>query len=306
MDEELTQVSEHTPLLRLWRQLTKYCDFLNYELLQHVIRTYGPDPLIEQMESYAIDIRTFRRKTRLCDFVENWPKPKTKPPEDKFKKLVASMDKEWNTCTLEDLELFQEGLTQTFLPKGSVLLLREIEKGSVLITWYIPDNIADMLKRGLQNTRDRELFKNHRVEWLMVDGEECYYSPLRQYANFLKDTYTSESTPSALTPASPSDTPFHFSLAKIEREQVGKEKADPFTQSTLRGDRDDIPQRKTPISFTDVGRIPDDSCRRLVLIEGAPGAGKGGGGGWGGLGGWEGLRGRRIPWTSQHLCKGSW
>ncbi len=29
------------------------------------------------------------------------------------------------------------------------------------------------------------MFKNHRVEWLTVDSEECYYSPLRQYANFL-------------------------------------------------------------------------------------------------------------------------
>ncbi len=196
-DNELTQVTESTSLLSVWEQLTELGDFLNYELLEHVISTYRPDSLKDDMETYVTDLRTFRKKTLLRDLVEHWPRL-TEPPKDEFRELVVKMNKEWNTCTLEDIELFRQGLTQTFLLKHCVFLLGKISSGSILITWYIPTDAAMTLKRDLQNTQDRELFKEHGVEWLTVDGEKCYYSPLRKYANSFKDTYTSKNPPTAL------------------------------------------------------------------------------------------------------------
>ncbi len=122
LDDELVPVRRRTSFPVIWRKLTKYCNFLNYELLELMIHTYGPDSLKDDMETYATDLRLFRRKTRLCDFVEHWPKP-TEPPKDAFQKLVVKLDKDWNTCTLEDLELLQQGLTQTFLSKEPVFFL---------------------------------------------------------------------------------------------------------------------------------------------------------------------------------------
>ncbi len=150
LDEDLAEVEECVRLMPVWRRLTKYCDFLNYELLEHVINTLGHDCLKTDMEEYVYEIRIFHKKTRLCDFVENWPKRGTKPPEDKFKKLVAKMDLEWSKCTLEDVERFREALTQKFFPKNSTLLLKEIGEGCVMITWYIPADTAVVLKRDLQ------------------------------------------------------------------------------------------------------------------------------------------------------------
>ena len=128
------------------------------------------------------------------------------------------------------------------MTKRSTLLLREIERGCVSVTWYIPTDISDTLKKDLQNTDYKELFKIHRVECLTVDGEKYYYSPLWQYAAFIMDTYISERPPAAINLATPTDTLLHFSLARIEGEQISEEKADPFTQESLRDDRDDIPQ----------------------------------------------------------------
>ena len=60
----------------------------------------------------------------------------------------------WDKCTLEDIEQFREALTQKFFPKNSVLLLKEIDRGCVSITWYIPVDAAFEPKTAFQNAQD--------------------------------------------------------------------------------------------------------------------------------------------------------
>ncbi len=272
LDEELKDVEGFVPI---WKKLTKYWDFFNYELLEHVIYTFGDDSLNTDMKKYTCELRIFRKTARMCEFVENWPKRGAIPPEAEFKELVLKIDKDWDTFTLEDLENLREALTQKILQKNFLFLFKEATNSCVSITWYIPIDIAESLKRDLQNRSDpTELFKEYGVEKLTIDGEECYYSPLRQYANFLKTTYTSTEAPPSLGSVPLSNTPLNFSLATIGKEPISKKKADYFTEATLRGDIDDIRRKKTPISFTDVGKLPDNSRPKVVLIEGAPGVGK--------------------------------
>ncbi len=82
--KEFTQVNESTTLQLVWRKLTKYCNFLNYELLKRVICIYGPKSLKDDMEAYVKDLQMFRKKTLLRDLVEYWPRL-TPPPKDEFR-----------------------------------------------------------------------------------------------------------------------------------------------------------------------------------------------------------------------------
>ena len=49
---------------------------------------------------------------------------------------------------------------------------------------------------------------------------------------------------------------------------------DTFTKATIRGDVDDVVEKKTAITPQDIGRLEDGSPAQCILVQGAPGVGK--------------------------------
>ena len=84
--------------------LSMYWDFLNYGLLEHTINIFGDASLKKGMEDYIDILRTFQVNTKLCDFIDNWPVQGQDPPKADFKHFVIKMKKNWEECTLEDIE----------------------------------------------------------------------------------------------------------------------------------------------------------------------------------------------------------
>ncbi len=96
-------------------------------------------------------------------------------------------------------------------------------------------------------------------------------SCIAEYANVLKANYQKQSLP-AEGLLEPSNKMCH--LAMIQREKLSRHEInDEFVQQTITGKVDDILHMKTPVElksiFNDVLSVP-----KVVLIEGAPGAGK--------------------------------
>ena len=94
----------------VWLKLSDYWDFLNYTLVEHLIKKYANQDLIETMRSYKRNLEIFRSKTRLCDFVIFF-KGITKCKEVLMESLGVKFDKNWETCTLQDMEGWKETLT---------------------------------------------------------------------------------------------------------------------------------------------------------------------------------------------------
>ena len=130
--EELTNIPPPLTFQNIWTKLNLYWDILNYGLLEHVINVFGSDELKQQMQDYVHELSTFKQRTRLCDFIETWPCRDEGLPEDRLKKLVVKMGKEWSQCTLQDLESFNKKLVHKFfLPEFDILLqtaVRALEK----------------------------------------------------------------------------------------------------------------------------------------------------------------------------------
>jgi len=53
--------------ITIWSILNLYWDFLNYDLLEHVIGNFGSQDLKHQMQDYIEEFSEFKRRTRLCD-----------------------------------------------------------------------------------------------------------------------------------------------------------------------------------------------------------------------------------------------
>ena len=274
--ENLTNIPPPLTFVNIWTILNLYWDFLNYDLLEHVVSNFGSDHLKQQMQDYVVELSTFKQTTRLCDFIESWPCRDDEPPEDRLKKVVVKMRHEWSQCTLQDVESFKKALVHKFfLPEFDILLQAAIE-GCVCVTWLTSPSIATLLQQNLVNI-ETEFFKKHGIDAVTIDGQDVYLTAVKKYSGYLRDLYNSEQRPVGIGPPTPAKKLLPFKLARIEKEKVS---IDEFTRRYLRGDMDDVGSlgneyyKKSPIKFEEVGKHSSHDLMNLVLIEGAPGVGK--------------------------------
>ena len=257
----------------IWSELSPYLNFLNYEILQHILFNFSDDSLQRDMDEYASMMEDFFQETRLCDFLECWPIKGEAPPAEELSKFVVKHKKDWNTCTLHDLDILEKSLARKlFLPTFAVLL-RDASPGCVSVTFSVPASLVPQLESAVRETQLRE-FVEMEIESITVDGVVCYEAPLLQYTTLLKQLYTSRSPLQPLSDSKPNPL-LPFRLARIEKQTLSSSSdMDRFTRESLRGDMDDVIHKKTAMELSELGVMGDSSRPQVVLIEGAPGVGK--------------------------------
>ena len=266
-------IGQKTTVEDIWIDLSYYMNFLNYEILQHVLHKFEDMDLQKRMDSYKTEIATFFKSTRLCDFVKCWPIHDEEPPEEELHKfLTTKTTKDWNTCTLEDLDDLRGSLARKLLLPKFALILQDASRGCVSVTFSVPSALVAYLQADIQNT-DLKEFVDMNIEAIRVDSVVCYEAPLLQYTTHLKQLYTSRSPLHTLTDYKPKHL-LPFRLARIEQVILSEEDMDRFTRDSLRGDMDDVVYKKTAMELSELGVMADGCQPKVVLIEGAPGVGK--------------------------------
>ena len=266
-------IDKKTKINEMWIELNSYWNFLNYEMLRHVLTKFKNKALQERMDQYTTKIREFFKATRLCDFVKCWPIQGTTPPVDcprKFMEVEYLGD--WNKCTLEDLDHLKGSLARRFFLPNFCMILEDFSEGCIRIQFSLFPSLVAQLQEDIQNIDPKE-FLNMNVEAITVDGVVCYEAPLLQYTTHLKQLYTSRSPLHTLTDSKHKHL-LPFRLARIEKRTLSQGDMDRFTRDSLRGDMDDVVYKKTAMELSELGMMADGSQPKVVLIEGAPGVGK--------------------------------
>ena len=122
------KIDEETTFDDLWMKLAFYWNFLNFDLLEHVINKFRIEDLKQKMKSYKDELQSFRKATRLCVFVNCWPLNGEMPPETEFREFVTKIKLDWENCTLEDIETKRRVFIRKFLLPEYALQLGEIKK----------------------------------------------------------------------------------------------------------------------------------------------------------------------------------
>ena len=133
INDHLMKIDPATTFDDLWAKLNNYWNFLNFDLLEHIVSIFGSEDLKQKMESYEHDLQSFRKSTRLCDFIHCWPVQGQTPPETELREFIMKVGHQWESCTLEDLESLKGVITHKFLLPEFTLRLREIMKGTLEI-----------------------------------------------------------------------------------------------------------------------------------------------------------------------------
>ena len=272
IQENLTNIPPPVTFDKIWSRLTNYWDFMNYRLLEHVINKLGSEDLKHQMQDYVDKLSAFKRRTRLCDFIDSWPCKDDRPPEEELRKVVIKMRQEWTQCTLQDVESFKTALVHKFFLPEYDIILQKAERGCVCVTWLTSPSTATLLQQNLANI-ETEFFKEHSIDAVTVDGQDIYLTPVKKYGGYLRELYTSERPLVGVEKLLP------FKLARIEKEKIDLQHADHFTKRYIRGDLDDVDFSKGIVYKKSPMKLSELDCRahashQVVLIEGAPGVGK--------------------------------
>ena len=180
------EASAELTVENLWCKLSEYSNFLNCSLVEHLIKKFGDQDLLETMKAYKRELEIFRFKTRLCDFVKIF-KGICKCKDVLMKSLGAKFDQNWKTCTLQDMEGWKETLTQKLLLPSFTVNPSEIDIGCVSITWAIPAMFTPSLVEKLK-TLDKNFCKEHKIMSLTFDGVEYLGAPV------MEDPHTSANT----------------------------------------------------------------------------------------------------------------
>ena len=208
INEHLVIIDQGTTFDVLWARLNNYWNFLNFDLLEHVVDKYKIEDLQCRMKSYVHDLKSFRKATRLCDFIECWPVQGETPPVVDLQEFVIKMNYDWNNCTLEDLETLKGVITRKFFLPEFALQLKEIKEGSIVITWLIPTPFVMALQEAVESTSS-EFFMEQKIATITIAGQECYPSPTGKHVDCTQTKPVSTSfvpLPTSNT-ATPSTTP---------------------------------------------------------------------------------------------------
>ena len=202
IDKHLMNIDRNMTFNNLWARLGNYWDFLNFDLLEHVINKFGNAGLKHKMESYKHDLQSFRMSTRLCDFIDCWPVRGQAPPEMELREFVAKVGHHWDHCTLEDLDMLEGAITRKFFLPKLTLRLSEIKPGSIIIMWLIPALFVKGLQEAIEGTSS-EFFMEHKIEAVTIAGQDCYPS-LRtsKHSGHLQELSSSTPTVSITPPQS--------------------------------------------------------------------------------------------------------
>ena len=272
MDYMLKAVDKKATVTDIWVSLNKYLNFLNHTILQHILTKFTHRTLQRRMDSYKDKLHILFRQTRLCDFLQCWPLYKHSPPIEELRQFVAKSTKNWDTCTLEDLDNMKGRIATLLLLPDFVLILETASRGCVEVTFSIPTSLVAQLQADIKKMAVKEM-ADMEIESITVDGVVCYEAPLLQYTRDLKKKYTSINPIQPLSDAKPRPL-IPFRLARIEKQSLSQSDMDRFTRESLRGDMDDVVYKKMAMELGELGVMGDRSQPQVVLVEGAPGVGK--------------------------------
>lgn len=176
LNATLPKITKHSSFDDIWDSFCSYSSFLNSSLLEHVIKRLGDTRLVDRLEDYKGRLGSFRSTARVKDLSHYITNLKgLSLSEQRLKRFVIKWKKSWDSCLLEELEQSKENITERFFIPTNFISMLEAEKGSIVVTWAIPDFIASTIQENLDRADVVEFCKTETIISMKVEGRECNY-----------------------------------------------------------------------------------------------------------------------------------
>ena len=270
--ELLPTLSHLESINELFYHLNPLLSFLDYGLLEYIIKRFGSYETKEDMKAYCNDMQVFMKETTVQQLIDHLPGQQEAPPN--FSILKAKIGDDAKTCTLAKIDSLRKRLCAEIRLSEIIFRLIALEESnSFIISWLVPSvSVPDLIKSALKIQEN--LFQAENIASLSVGNRWLYNPKLIPFGSKLRRQYQLyQGSPSPFEWI-PSPTKKIFRLAMIQRERVQQGHIeDRFVQMTIGGRVDDILRTKSPIELKQIFKRTLHGSE-IILIEGAPGSGK--------------------------------
>ena len=202
--------------------LNYYLNFLNYSIMEHILSNFGNEHLHIKLKEYSDKVGIFLKTTLVHNFIACWPKHKCQPPTE-LCFIVLKTTKNWETCTLADLEHLRGTLAhKLFLPDFTLVFDTASCEGCLTVTYSTSSSLITQLQTTIKGNEVSKVFSNLEIETITVDGVLCYDSNFRKYIedNPLMSTPVSSSSGRTLSMEGTAEI---FSISEVMSEMESLE-----------------------------------------------------------------------------------
>ena len=149
--------------------------FLDFTLLEHIVKRLGSDNLKEKMEQYSDLLKRFRERTTVFKLIKLWPN--FKPPHDyeECRTAILTLKENARECTLEKLELLRKQTCrklQGYKLSEAALVMFDVRPGSIKLIWILHKKMVPDFKKVFRECETTgTFFKENGITKLELDGE---------------------------------------------------------------------------------------------------------------------------------------
>ena len=148
----------------LFMTMNFHWNYLDPSLLNHLVTELELVEVKPDMTTYQSELQQFRMKTPLNLFCQ-MQKRKNVELSPQFKKMVAKCN--WpNDVSLEVVEEFRQEYASHYQLHEFAMIVADVRPGSFIITWFIPQSIAEKLKGKVPV----QILRKYSVTTLTVAG----------------------------------------------------------------------------------------------------------------------------------------
>ncbi len=174
VEDNLETLKKSREIDGLQLSLDKLWNFIDYDLLDHIIIQLGSAQLKSQMSAYVTRLVNFKKSTTVSCLIKSWRGCREYPLQ--CQEVTAKLDVDPNSCTLDRLNSVRQSLSDYFLPPLSqfVMLYRKFLGGSVIVVWALPDKFCHQLIRGVKSVEGFRILKQLHILSLHIGTIPVY------------------------------------------------------------------------------------------------------------------------------------
>ena len=146
--------------------LNPLTSFIDYGLIDHVIRKFGSDSIKKDMQSYCHDMQIFMKHTTIQQLIHFWP-GKQRTPET-FEVLRAKIGKRASTCTLDEINALRRRFCAELQLSEVIFCLIALENSnSFILSWQVPSVFVPDLIESVKKIK-KSFFEREKMLSLSV------------------------------------------------------------------------------------------------------------------------------------------
>ncbi len=149
------------------KSLSPYWSFLDFNLLDYLVRELGSIELQTKMGAYRNDLTQFKRTATVSQLAPLWSSVIEDPPKACRLKMIQSENS--SEITLEQLDMLRRKFCSVVLLSDLTMIVADVGDGSVRVIWLLPASAASLVTAAVRGYIG-SFFKEYGIQRIELDG----------------------------------------------------------------------------------------------------------------------------------------